>query len=112
MNNFLYRAGDKVKCAFFGDKVFTLIEKGFSNYLYIEKYGCSLAFYLDGRFEDDHTHSILTLVERPKTKVEFIVWVNIFPNNYRVSHNSKHSADRTIRTDRITCVELKGEYEI
>jgi len=113
MNNFLYRAGDKVKCAFFGDKVFKLYAYSEGSYLYIEHEGGFISFCAEGRHMKSHTHSTLTLVDRQKTKVEFIVWMNLYPNkDDNTYYASKEIADQKCLSDRIACVELKGECEI
>jgi hypothetical protein len=74
----IFKPGDKVKCAFFGDEVFLLELGGGFNFPICFKRGNSVwEFLLDGRYSDGHTHPVLTLVERPKEKVKRKLYVCI-----------------------------------
>jgi len=119
MSEFIFKVGDRVKCHFYGDKVFTL-EKSISghgsDYLIIDTGADFLSFYKDGRCMFNHTHSSLILVERAKTKVKVKRYVNIYRNAISFAHVTRAEADATADAkadhDRIACVELTGEYEV
>ena len=111
MSEFEFKVGDKVKCAFFGDKIFTLA-KNQGGYLCIEHKNNYVSFYRDGRESENHTHPVLTFVERPKTKVKVVRWMNIYPQWTSCNFLDKQAADTNAKDSRIACVELKGEYEI
>jgi len=112
MSEFEFKHGDKVKCAFFGDEIFTLEETAPFGVLKIDTGEKFVSFYKNGTYEELHTHPVLTLVERAKTKVKVSVWLNVHRDEGKVVHYSKELADKSTRCGRIACVELKGEYEI
>jgi len=114
MSQIEFKVGDKVKCAFFGDKIFTLTGHDPDGYLFIEYEDHSLSFYRDGRHSKFHTHSSLLLIggEKPKTKVKVVRWMNIYPQWTSCNFLDKQAADTNAKDSRIACVELKGEYEI
>jgi len=114
MSKIEFKVGDRVKCSFYGDKIFTLTGHDPDGYLFIEYEGHSLSFYRDGRHSRQHTHSPLTLIDgaKPKVKVEVCIWSNIYADNDNTYYTSKGLADQSCWHDRIACVELKGEYEI
>jgi len=112
MSEFEFKAGDRVKCTFFGDKIFTLKKSSSLELLRFDIGDTFFSFYKDGTYEELHTHPVLTLVERPKVKVEVCVWMNIYPNGDNVWYRSKKLADNYATDIRVACVELKGEYEV
>ena len=111
-----FKVGDRVKCTFFGDAVFTLETFQFSDGLII-KYGDNyVPFLADGKVHKSHTHPVLTLVERPKKKIQVTAWANIYrypaTGNISISHHpTEQDADDSALVHRIACVELTGEYE-
>ena len=116
MSEFEFKAGDRVKCVFFGDKTFTLTQSISGLCVFVEHEGHFFTFLKDGRYSTHHTHPSITLVERPKTKHTVSRYVNVY-----ASDNSRDYDTYTTRADadkyagivaRIACVELKGEYEI
>lgn len=115
---FKFKVGDKVKCVFFGDRVFTLGKADILDNLYLlELVGVSQPTFMeDGRYNPYHTHPVLTLVERPKKKVkkqrQYNAWVNVYPDGVgdRV-HGSESSAKQFANEDRLTCVQVSGSYE-
>ena len=66
MTDLEFKAGDKVKCYFYGDEVFTLVKDG--SFLRLENK--RELFWNDGKNQKSHTHPALTLVERPKVKTQ------------------------------------------
>lgn len=82
-----FRAGDKVKCTFFGDEVFELVEHTGYYPLKIKRESCEYIFQRDGRYCVHHTSSVLTLVSRPKKK-ESVTW-------YRVTCHAKEADEAT-----------------
>jgi len=111
MSEFEFKVGDKVKCTFYGDRIFTLYESEDDRYLVITCEGDS--FLKNGTQHGYHTHPVLTLVERPKTKVKVTRWASIYPNDCMTYvHNDEQSARKHSDKDAIACVELTGEYEI
>lgn len=83
-DDFIFQAGDKVKCAFFGDEVFVLVDNNIYNTadypLMLSKVGDQGMFTTDGRLHTSHTHPVLTLVERPKKKIKKKYWVASYKN--------------------------------
>lgn len=70
----IFKAGDRVRCAFFGEEIFTLQHNG--NHLpNFSRDGTCYDFLEDGRWAKSHTASCLTLVERPKEKVSRKLYV-------------------------------------
>jgi len=72
-----FKAGGKVKCAFFGDEVFELKYVTGCRDIYpltISRLGSYDTFTIDGRSSSMHTHPILILVERKK---EPEVWFRV-----------------------------------
>ena len=112
MTEFEFKSGDKVKCAFYGDKIFTLEAFQFSDGLII-KYGDDcVTFLADGRYMRSHTQPVLTLVERPNTKVKITRWINVYQYGsewatYSTASQARKYANETV----IASVELTGEYE-
>ena len=110
MSEFEFKVGDRVKCAFYGDEIFTLEDCGRHNALSLA--GLKGVFYTNGRCNIEHTHSVLTLVERAKTKVKVTRWMNVYPNDFSDrAYGDDQTAERNAHPDRIACVELTGEYE-
>ena len=113
MTEFEFKAGDKVKCAFFGDEVFELREDGGNFLVILERKDSEMFFLKDGRYTQYHTHPVLTLVERPNTKVKITRWINVYQYGsewatYSTASQARKYANETV----IASVELKGEYEI
>ena len=59
-----------------------------------------------------HTHPVLTLFERPKTKVQISRWINVYQYGsewatYSTASQARKYANETV----IASVELTGEYE-
>jgi len=112
MSKVEFKVGDRVKCTFFGDAVFTLETFQFSDVLII-KYGDNyVPFLADGKVHKSHTHPVLTLVERPKVKVEVTLWANLYKGGVaEVSYKTEALARRNAQELAIGCVKLTGEYE-
>ena len=72
MSQIEFKVGDKVKCAFYGDKIFTLTGHDPDGYLFIEYEDHSLSFYRDGRHSKFHTHSSLLLIDGEKPLVHLV----------------------------------------
>jgi len=117
MTYFEFKVGDRVKCAFYGDEVFELIKHEDSiEVLILEREDIEMYFLKDGRNSTRHTHPVLTLVERPKTKVQVTRYVNVYKDAdvYKAGsamYTTRSEADK-YTLGRFACVELKGEYEI
>lgn len=110
-----FKAGDKVKCYFFGDEVFILDSNRGSDYpLGFDSHGERWTFTDDGRFHDDHSVPVLTLVERSTKKVKktYSGWLNIYPSGGHGYHKERDKADFFADDDRIACIQIKGEYEV
>lgn len=71
-------------------------------------------FYCDGKHSTDHTHSVLTLVERPKKMVTKTIerWANVYSDECVYIHHSREKADVYDGGNRIACVKLTGTYEV
>lgn len=70
MNEQIFKPGDFVRCAFYGDRIHVLMSGEVSCYpVEIHVDGGTCSFTEDGRSELSHTHPVLTLVERPKKSV-------------------------------------------
>ena len=115
MNKFEFKAGDRVKCVFFGDEIFTLTERITSLTAFpvsFERVGHVLTFLRDGRHSTHHTHPSITLVERPKTKRTIHRYVNVYASKISETHETRDDADKYANIiARVACVELTGEYE-
>ena len=108
MSNFEFKVGDRVKCTFFGDRIFTLIADG--SFLLLENK--RELFLYDGKHQKSHTHPVLTLVERPKVKVKVTLWANLYKGGVaEVSYKTEALARRNAQELAIGCVKLTGEYE-
>ena len=111
MTDLEFKAGDKVKCYFYGDEVFTL--EMFGHNIGFSLKQVPLIFLDDGRYYESHTHPVLTLVERPKVKVQVTRWANIYPDGVAdLSYKTESEAKRNAQSIAIACVELNGVYEI
>jgi len=66
MIEFEFKVGDRVKCYFYGDKVFTLVREG----SFFRLNNKRELFWDNGKYQDSHSAPVLTLVERPNKKVE------------------------------------------
>jgi len=107
-----FKVGDRVKCAFYGDEIFTLETFQFSDGLIIKHGDNYVPFLADGKVHKSHTHPVLTLVERAKVKVEVTAWANIYDGWGSLYYPSKESADKNQQPGRTACVELVGEREM
>lgn len=88
-----FKPGDKVKCAFFGDEVFELREdlNIFYSVYFLHK-DDEYSFTEDGKHAKEHTHPVLTLVERPEPRVDEI-WVNFYKDgSIRYALTAKEAA--------------------
>lgn len=114
-----YQAGDKVKCAFFGEEVFELkgikAEKCAGIYfpLYFEYNNANHYFTTDGKDSLKHTHPILTLVERPKKKkIKLDFWVNVYDDGVCCLSHTKDRADMVAGEDIIACEHFERIIEV
>lgn len=77
-------------------------------------------FTLDGRYQTSHSvPSLLTLgearakgydVPKQRVKKKITRWVNVYRYYESDAFSTKEAADHLATPDRITCVELTGEY--
>lgn len=115
---FKFKAGDKVKCVFYGDKVFTLGRSDRIDYLYLMELGGTSqpTFMEDGRYNHSHTHPSITLVERPKVKVKkrYSGWVNVYSDGRDGGgiYPSKERAKLRAVGYASSTIEVTGEYEV
>jgi hypothetical protein len=114
---FEFKPKDKVECTFFGDEVFEVHDTGHKDFpiAIINNEGNNFGrFTSDGKYLNQHTHPVLTLVERPKKKVTKTVecWANIYPDGSAVFRTTKEHADKCALVNRIACVHMTGSYEV
>lgn len=115
-----FKAGDKVKCVFFGDEVFTLqninADKYYEDYIFkIEYKDITHSFTIDGKYYSQHTHPVLTLVERPTKKIAKRFWRWIFflhhaksEPDYFDDNGFKTCGDRRENWDTIKKIKLEN----
>jgi len=73
MSEFIFKAGDRVTCAFYGTEVFTLV----ANVGLLKLHNKHEDFRNDGKYKSTHSAPVLTLVERPvPTKEQIRAWVS------------------------------------
>ena len=71
--------------------------------------------FLDGKRHDGNKVQLLKLIERPKKKVVFEAWANLYAQGLQQAPGmwrTKVEADRAAGSDRIACVQVTGEYEV
>ena len=50
--------------------------------------------------------------KKVKRTIEVVVWLNIYPNGHACNHRTKEEADKHAVDNRISCVEMRGSYEV
>jgi len=77
-NNFKFKKGDLVTCAFYGDEVFEIKQRISWKYcLYIEKDDRPIGFTVYGKYQEEHTHPSIKLVNRPE-EYEEVTWHRVY----------------------------------
>lgn len=79
MTKQLFKPGDKVRCAFYGDEVFTLVLGFCDSIVTLNRAVPYRDFFSDGKIHRDHTHPVLTMVEPKKEPLRIeipITWID------------------------------------
>ena len=50
--------------------------------------------------------------KKVKRTIEVVVWLNIYPDGHTCNHRTKEEADKHAVDNRISCVEMRGSYEV
>ena len=66
---------------------------------------------------DEYVYSISTLTQnftpkKVKRIVELVEWYNIYSDGSKFAHPTKEQADELAGHGRISCVEMRGSYEV